>query len=61
MKTFGLTSLALEWPEDLTPMIRAFLASGTLADHRWLWGGDGRITPATWRCWPTTPPPGRWT
>jgi hypothetical protein len=44
MKAFGLTSLALEWPEDLTPMIRAFLASGTLADHLWLWGGDGRIT-----------------
>jgi hypothetical protein len=44
MTAFGLTSLALEWPEDLTPMIRAFLASGTLADHPWLWGGDGRIT-----------------
>ena len=44
MKAFGLTSLALEWPDDLTPMIRAFLASGTLADHPWLWGGDGRIT-----------------
>ena len=27
MEAFGLTSLALEWPEDLTPMIRAFLAS----------------------------------
>jgi hypothetical protein len=44
MKAFGLTSLALEWPEDLTSMIRAFLASGTLADDPWLWGGDGRIT-----------------
>jgi hypothetical protein len=44
MKAFGLTSLALEWPEELTPMIRAFLASGTLAGHPWLWGGDGRIT-----------------
>jgi hypothetical protein len=44
MKAFGLTSLALEWPEELTPMIRAFLASGTLADHPSLWGGDGRIT-----------------
>jgi len=44
MNAFGLTSLALEWPEDLTPIIRAFLASGTLADHQWLWGGDGRIT-----------------
>ena len=44
MVAFGLTSLALEWPEDLTPMIRTFLASGTLAGHLWLWGGDGRIT-----------------
>ena len=44
MKAFGLTSLALEWPEDLTPAIQAFLASGLLAEHLWLWGGDGRIT-----------------
>jgi hypothetical protein len=44
MKAFGLTSLALEWPGDLAPVIRAFLASGTLADDLWLWGGDGRIT-----------------
>ena len=44
MKAFGLTSLALEWPEDLTPVIRAFLASRTLADHPQLRGGDGRIT-----------------
>jgi hypothetical protein len=44
MRAFGLSSLALEWPEDLTPMIGAYLASGTLADHWLLWGGDGRIT-----------------
>ena len=44
MQTFGLTSLALEWPEDLAPMIRAFLAGQTLADHWFVWGGDGRIT-----------------
>jgi erythromycin esterase-like protein len=44
MQAFGLTSLALEWPEDLAPMIRAYLASGRLADHWLLWGGDGRIT-----------------
>jgi hypothetical protein len=44
MQAFGLTSLALEWPEDLAPMIRAYLAGGTLADNWWLWGGDGRIT-----------------
>ena len=37
-------ALALEWPGDFTPVIRAFLASGTLADHWWLWGGDGRVT-----------------
>ena len=46
MQVFGLSSLALEWPEDLAPMIQAFLATGMLADHRWLWGGDGRITSA---------------
>jgi erythromycin esterase-like protein len=44
MQAFGLTSLALEWPEDLAPMIRAYLASGRLAEHWSLWGGDGRIT-----------------
>jgi hypothetical protein len=44
MQAFGLTSLALEWPEDLAPMIRAFLAGQTLADHWFMWGGDGRIT-----------------
>ena len=44
MQAFGLTSLALEWPEDLAPMIQAFLAGEALADHPWLWGGDGRIT-----------------
>lgn len=44
MLAFGLTSLALEWPEELTPVIRAYLAGKTLPDHPWLWGGDGRIT-----------------
>ena len=44
MQAFGLTSLALEWPDDLAPLIQAFLAGEPLADHRWLWGGDGRIT-----------------
>jgi erythromycin esterase-like protein len=41
---FGLTSLALEWPDDLAPAMAAFLAGQTLADHRQLWFGDGRIT-----------------
>ena len=44
MLAFGLTSLALEWPGDLAPAIRAYLAGKTLADHPWLWAGDGRIT-----------------
>jgi erythromycin esterase-like protein len=44
MQEFGLTSLALEWPEDLAPMIRAFLAGQKLASHWFVWGGDGRIT-----------------
>jgi hypothetical protein len=44
MQAFGLTSLALQWPDDLAPVIEAFLAGGTLADHPSLWFGDGRIT-----------------
>jgi hypothetical protein len=44
MQAFGLTSLALEWDEDLAPVIRAFLGGGALADHPMLWSGDGRIT-----------------
>jgi hypothetical protein len=44
MQAFGLTGLALEWPEDLAPVVREFLAGGMLADHPWLWFGDGRIT-----------------
>jgi hypothetical protein len=44
MQAFGLTSLALEWPDDLAPAMAAFLAGGTLADHPDLWPGDGRIT-----------------
>ena len=44
MQAFGLTCLALEWPDDLAPVIETYLADGTLADHGLLWSGDGRIT-----------------
>jgi hypothetical protein len=44
MQAFGITSLALEWPDDLASVIGAFLATGTLPDHPLLWSGDGRIT-----------------
>jgi hypothetical protein len=44
MEMFGLTSLALEWPEDLAPAVAAFLAGEALTDHWLLWAGDGRIT-----------------
>jgi hypothetical protein len=44
MQVFGLTSLALEWPDGLVPAMAAFLAGETLADHPLLWPGDGRIT-----------------
>jgi len=44
MQAFGLSGLALEWPEDLAPIVGAFLAGGRLADHPLLWFGDGRIT-----------------
>ena len=41
---FGLSGLALEWSEELVPVVRAFLAGGPLEDHWVLWPGDGRIT-----------------
>lgn len=44
LQMLGLRSLALEWPEELAPVMAAFLARGTLADHPQLWLGDGRIT-----------------
>jgi hypothetical protein len=44
MQEFGLSGLALEWHEDLTKTIRAFLHGGALTDHPLLWSGDGRIT-----------------
>ena len=44
MQAFGLSGLALEWPEDLAPIAGVFLAGGRLADHPLLWSGDGRIT-----------------
>jgi hypothetical protein len=44
MQAFGLWGLALEWHENLAPVVEAFLATGTLADHWLLWPGDGRIT-----------------
>jgi len=44
MQAFGLWGLALEWHEDLAPVVEAFLATGTLADQWLLWPGDGRIT-----------------
>src|SRR5215469_7384634 len=44
MVDLGLTSLALEWHEDLAPTVDSFLAAGPLADHELLWTGDGRIT-----------------
>jgi len=44
MQAFGLTSLALEWDEELAPVAGSFIAGGMLADHPLLWIGDGRIT-----------------
>src|ERR1700751_5413140 len=43
MQAFGLTSLALEWPEDLAPTIRAFLARQRpgVREIRISYGGGG--------------------
>lgn len=44
MQAFGLDGLALEWHEDLAPVVGEFLTGGALADHPLLWSGDGRVT-----------------
>jgi hypothetical protein len=44
MRAFGLSGLALEWPEGLASVAGAFLAGERPADHPLLWFGDGRIT-----------------
>ena len=44
MHALQITSVALEWSVELAPTVESFLRSGTLTDHRLLWGGDGRIT-----------------
>jgi hypothetical protein len=44
MLALGLTGLALEWDDGLTPAIAGYLAGRPLGDHLTLWFGDGRIT-----------------
>jgi hypothetical protein len=44
MQAFGLNALALEWPDELTPVMGAYATGGALVDHPALWFGDGRIT-----------------
>ena len=44
MSAVGATGLALEWDEDLAPVIDGVLRGGPLRDHSLLWSGDGRIT-----------------
>jgi hypothetical protein len=44
MTALGATGLALEWDEDLAPVIDDFVRGASLRDHWLLWSGDGRIT-----------------
>jgi len=44
MHAFGLSTLALEWPAELTPLIDVYRQGAALDDHPALWLGDGRIT-----------------
>jgi hypothetical protein len=44
MRLLGLTNLALEWPENLKPLLDAYLADGSGLDHPLWWLGDGRVT-----------------
>jgi hypothetical protein len=44
LNTFGANGLALEWPAELAATVDRFVETGTLVDHPFLWGGDGRLT-----------------
>ncbi|WP_431932722.1 hypothetical protein [Nonomuraea jabiensis] len=44
LRLLGLTSLALEWPEQLKPQLDRYLTDGTGLDHPLWWLGDGRVT-----------------
>lgn len=44
MRALAATGLALEWHEDLAPVIGDFVRGAPLRDHGLLWSGDGRIT-----------------
>jgi hypothetical protein len=44
MVALGITGLALEWDDGLTPAVGGYLAGRPLADDMTLWSGDGRIT-----------------
>jgi hypothetical protein len=44
MVALGVTGLALEWIDQLTPAVEGYLAGQPLADDMALWSGDGRIT-----------------
>ncbi|WP_043636990.1 hypothetical protein [Nonomuraea candida] len=44
MRTLGLATLALEWPEQLQPHLDAYLAGRGGLGHPLWWTGDGRIT-----------------
>jgi hypothetical protein len=44
MMALEVTGLALEWDDQLAPVIGGYLAGRPLADDMALWSGDGRIT-----------------
>ncbi|MBB5774701.1 hypothetical protein [Nonomuraea jabiensis] len=44
MRALRVTTLALEWPEQLKPELNAYLAAQGGLDHPLWWTGDGRIT-----------------
>ncbi|MEV5897331.1 hypothetical protein [Nonomuraea fuscirosea] len=44
MRALRVTTLALEWPEQLKPELNAYLTAQGGLDHPLWWTGDGRIT-----------------
>jgi len=60
MQTFGLTSLALEWPDDLASVIGASWPAERWPIIRCCGPGTAGSPPGTWLSWPSVPRPGRW-
>ena len=60
MQAFGLTRLALEWPDELAPWSGCFSPASCCPITHGCGAGMAGSPPVTWRCWPNAAKRGRW-